>query len=158
MKPTAKRHLRSALYCALLAGLNWFNSIEYARKIGVTHEGFYPVEWAFLVSGGVAVYFVFRCIKAARICLEHGEAVKKGKWIQDWAVLIYAIPLLFGRQSTSNWYEPDGALATTTRGYGHALSGSILVFAVVGMLAFQIHQRLSGGRGEPKCDPETPNP
>jgi hypothetical protein len=45
-------------------------------------------------------------LKAARIRLEHGEAVKNGKWIQDWAVLIYAIPLLFGRQSTSNWYEP----------------------------------------------------
>jgi hypothetical protein len=84
--------------------------------------------------------------------------VRNGKWIQDWAVVVYAVPLLFSRQIGSNWYEPDGALATATRGYGNTLSGLIFVLAVAGMLAFQIHSRLSDGREEPKQAAQSTTP
>jgi hypothetical protein len=158
MKPDAKLHLKSALYCGLLAGMNWFSSIKYSRKVGVIEENFYPIGLAFLLSGTVAVYLAYRCIKEAGIRLERGDAVKNGKWIQNWAVVVYAVPLLFGRQIGSNWYDPDGALATATRGYGNTLSGLIFVLAVAGMLAFQIHSRLSDGREEPNQAPQLTAP
>jgi hypothetical protein len=153
MKPNAKLHLKSALYCGLLAGMSWFSSIEYSRKVGVVEENFYPIGLAFLLSGTVAVYLAYRCMKEAGIRLERGDAVRNGKWIQDWAVVVYALPLLFSRQIGSNWYEPDGAFATATRGYGNAFSGLIFLLAVAGMLVFQIFSRLSDGGKEPSQPP-----
>jgi hypothetical protein len=153
MKPNAKLHLKSALYCGLLAGMSWFSSIEYSRKVGVVEENFYPIGLAFLLSGTVAVYLAYRCMKEAGIRLERGDAVRNGKWIQDWAVVVYALPLLFSRQIGSHSYEPNGAFATATRGYGNALSPLISLLAVAGMLAFQILSRRSDGRKEPNQAP-----
>jgi hypothetical protein len=153
MKPDAKLHLKSGLYCALLAGLNWSNFIEYSGKLGLTRVELSPAMLALLFSVVTAFYLAYRCMKAARVRLERGEGVKKGKWIQNGAVVIYTLPLLFGRQWTSTWTEPDGTPALARRGYGHAWSAWIFVFAVAGLLAFQILSRLSDRREEPNKAP-----
>jgi hypothetical protein len=154
MKSRTKLHLMSAVYCALLTGMNWFRSTQFSRKEGLISESFSPQSGALLVSGVLTVYLAYRCLKAAHSRLENGEKVGEGRWIQSWSVLLYAIPFLWQQQSTSVWQTPDGATATTTRGYGGPLSGWILLFMIAGLLLFQILSRLSGSRGGPP--PTTP--
>ncbi len=102
-----------------------------------------PVVFAYLLSIGVALYYAFRCLKAAASRLEKGKKVSEGRWIRSWSVLVYALPLLFHRRSTSSWIDGDGALATTTTGFGHQISTSVFFFAVLGLLLFQIFTRLN---------------
>lgn len=150
MNSTAKLHLGSALYCALLVGLNWFRSVEYARPIGVTSETFAPIALALLISAAVAVYLLYRCVRSSLSLLESGRKVRAGRWIESWSVTIYALPLLWHRTSISSWTEADGALATASGGFGHTLSGWVFLLATLGLLLFQILARLVG-------DDEGPN-
>lgn len=143
MTLSTKLHLGSAGYCALLAGLNWFRSVEYSRQFGVTSESFAPIALALLLSAGVALYLGYRCVRLALAGLESGKRVKAGNWIESWGVMLYAIPLLVHRTSSSSWIEADGAIAKATGGYGHATSIWVFVFAVAGLLLFQIRSRLT---------------
>jgi hypothetical protein len=156
MKPDAKLHLKSALYCALLVGLNWSYSTEYSRTPGVTRVELSPAWLALVLSVATAGYLAYRCVQAARLRLESGKAVAKGEWIQNGAVLIYVLPLLFGKRWTSSWTEPDGTLVAAQRGFGHACSAWILIFAVIGLLAYQVLSRLSEGSEVPNQAPPRP--
>lgn len=143
MNPSTKLHLGSAGYCALLASLNWFRSVDYSREIGVRSESFAPIALAALLSLGVVLYLVYRCVRAALTRLEYGRKVGAGRWIESRTVILYALPLLWHRTSSSRWTEPDGALASATGGYGHSLSSWVFLFAVLGLLLFQIFTRLT---------------
>lgn len=143
MKPLAKLHLWSAGYCLVLAGLNWSRTVEYARAAGLRRESIDGIGGALLLSGAIALYLAWSCIRTARLRLEAGKKVQSGRWVPSWSVLIYALPLVFRFNSTSNWTDPDGALATATGGYGGALSRAVFLFAVAGLLLFQIRSRLS---------------
>lgn len=143
MKSFLQLHLGSAAYCAVLLVLNWSWSVKYSRQVGITSESVAPVAFAYLLSIGVALYYAFRCLKAAAARLEKGTKVREGRWIRSWSVLVYALPLLFHRSSTSTWIDGDGALATTTSGFGHQISSSVFLFAVVGLFLFQIFSRLN---------------
>lgn len=149
MNPTTKLHLGSAGYCALLAGLNWFRSVEYSRQAGVASESFAPVLLALLLSTAVALYLAYRCVRSALSRLENGEKVREGKWIESWGVIAYALPLLVHRTSSSSWIEADGALAKMNSGFGHPLSSWIFLFAIVGLLLFQILIRLRPDENQP---------
>lgn len=150
MNPTTKLHLGSAGYCVLLVGLNWSRSVEYSRQFGVKSESFSPIALAWLLSTGVAVYLAWRCVRSALSRLESGMKVREGKWIESWSVMVYALPLLVHRTSSTSWTEADGALATMTGGYGHALSGRIFLCAILGLLLFQILIRLGPDDQETK--------
>lgn len=143
MNPLLKLHLGSAAYCAILVSLNWFRIIEYTRKSGLTKESLTPVGLAALLSGAAALYLILLCLRAARTRLEEGRKIAPGRWIQSRAVLLYALPLLWHQESTSSWMEPDGSMATLSRGYGHGLSTQVFFFAIAGMLLFQILARLT---------------
>jgi hypothetical protein len=149
MSSRLKLHLGSAGYCVLLACLNWFRSVEYARQIGLKSESFAPVGLAWLLSLLVMVYLLWRGVRAALARLESGRKVREGRWIESWSVILYALPLLWHRTGTSSWIEADGALATATGGYGHALSSQVFLFAVAGLLLFQVLARLIDGRDTP---------
>lgn len=143
MKLFLQLHVGSAAYCAVLLVLNWTWSVKYSRQVGITSESVAPVVFAYLLSIGVALYYAFRCIKAAASRLEKGKKVREGRWIRSWSVLVYALPLLFHRSSTSSWIDGDGALATTTTGFGHQVSTSVFIFTILGLLLFQIFSRLN---------------
>jgi len=143
MNSSTKLHLGSAGYCALLVGLNWFRSVEYSRQFGLKSESFAPIALAYLLSVAVALYLVYRCVRSALSRLESGRKVREGRWIKSWTVILYALPLLWHQTSSSSWREPDRALATATGGYGHALSSWVFLFAVLGLLLFQIFTRLT---------------
>ena len=143
MSPIAKLHLGSAGYCALLIGLNWFRSVEYSREFGLKSETLAPIALAALLSLIVALYLVYRCVRTALARLEDRKKIRAGRWIESWAVILYAVPLLWHRTSSSSWREPDGALATASGGYGYALSFWVFLFAVLGLLLFQIFLRLT---------------
>ena len=145
MHSATKLHLVSAGYCAVLISLNWFRSVEYSRQSGVQSESFNPVALAALLSFAVALYLAYRCVRSALTRLEEGRKVKAGRWIKSWGVIFYALPLLWQQTSSSSWVEPDGALATATGGYGHASSSWVFLFAVLGLLLFQIFTRLTPG-------------
>jgi hypothetical protein len=153
MNPFAKLHLRSAVYCALIVGLNWFRSVEYSRQFGVTSESFAPIGLALLLSAAVALYLAYRCVRRALSRLESGKKVREGRWIESWSVMVYALPLLWHRISSSSWVESDGTLATSTGGFGHALSGWVFLFVILGLLLFQILARLTGDDEEPSATP-----
>lgn len=154
MKPSTKLHLGSAVYCALLIGLNWFRSVEYSRQFGVTSESFAPIGLALLLSAAVALYLAYRCVRATLSRLESGKKVREGRWIESWSVIVYALPLLWHRISSSSWTEADGTLATATGGFGHALSGWVFLFAILGLLLFQILARLTDDDEEPNQPPQ----
>jgi len=143
MSPTIKLHVWSAGYCASLVGLNWFRSVEYSRQIGLHSESVNPVALAFLLSVAVVLYLGYRCVRFALARLESGKKVRSGRWIKSWSVIVYALPLLWHRTSTSSWKEADGTLVTATGGYGHALSSWIFIFAIIGLLLFQFFTRLN---------------
>lgn len=143
MRSFLQLHVGSAAYCAVLLVLNWSWSVKYSRQVGITSESVSPVVFAYLLSIGVALYYAFRCLKAAASRLEKGEKVREGRWIRSWSVLVYALPLLFHRNSTSSWIDGDGALATTTTGFGHQISSSVFLFSIFGLLLFQIFSRLN---------------
>ena len=149
MSPSTKLHLGSAGYCALLVGLNWSRSVEYSRKFGLTSESLVPVALGLLLSVSVALYLVYHCVRFALNRLKSGKKVREGRWIESWGVIIYALPLLWHRVSSSSWTEADGALARATGGYGHAISSWIFLFAVLGLLLFQIRLRLAPDDVEP---------
>lgn len=149
MNPSTKLHLGSAGYCALLVGLNWSRSIEYSRQFEVTIESFAPIGLAILLSAAVALYLVYGCVRSTLSRLASGKKVGEGSWIESWRVIFYALPLLYYRTSTSGWTEVDGARATATGGYGHALSCWVFLFAIVGLLLFQILARLTDDDDEP---------
>ena len=153
MNPLIKLHLGSAGYCALLASLNWFRSVQYSRQVGLKSESFSPVALALLLSGAFALYLAALCLRAARARLESGRMVKTGNWIESWVVVVYTLPLLWHQNSVSTWKEADGAMATEIGGYGHASSGWVFVFAVAGLLLFQILSRLA-----PTDDGADPSP
>jgi hypothetical protein len=155
MNSSTKLHLGSAGYCALLAGLNWFRSVEYSRQFGLKSESFAPVGLAFLLSAVVAVYLAYRCVRSALSRLESGKKVREGRWIESWGVIAYALPLLWHRTSRSSWTEADGALATASGGFGHALSGWVFLFAILGLLLFQILARLTSDDEEPNHAAQT---
>lgn len=157
MRPTTRLHLISAGYCALLIGLNWFRSVEYSRQFGVTKESFSPGGLAFVLSAAVAAYLFYRCVRSALARLQSGRRVREGRWVESWLVIVYALPLLFHRISSSSWIEADGALAKATGGFGHAFSGWVFLFAILGLLLFQILARLTGDDEEPK-QPSQPIP
>ena len=157
MNPSTKLHLRSAVYCALLICLNWFRSVEYSRQVGVTSESFAPIGLALLLSAAVVLYLAYRCVRSALSRLESGKKVREGRWIESWGVIVYALPLLWHRISSSSWTEADGALATATGGFGHALSGWVFLFAILGLLLFQILARLTDDNEEPN-QPSQPMP
>lgn len=143
MKSFLQLHVGSAAYCAVLLVLNWSWSVKYSRQVGITSESVSPVVFTYLLSIGVALYYAFRCLRAAAPRLEKGKKVREGRWIRSWSVLAYALPLLFHRSSTSSWIDGDGALATTTTGFGHQISTSVFFFAILGLLLFQIFSRLN---------------
>lgn len=149
MNPIVKLHLGSAAYCALLVGLNWTRSTEYSRQFGVTSESYSPVALAWLISTAVVVYLAYRCVRSALSRLASGRKVREGRWIESWSVIVYALPLLVHKTSSSSWIEADGALATMSGGYGHALSGRVFLFAVLGLLLFQIVSRLGSDDEKP---------
>ncbi len=155
MNPCTKLHLGSAVYCALLVGLNWFRSVEYSRQFGVTSESLAPIALATLLSLAVALYLIYRCVRSALTRLEEGRKVRGGRWIKSWSVILYALPLLWHQISSSSWREPDGALATATGGYGHALSSWVFLFAVLGLLLFQILTRLTPNDEDADCQRTT---
>lgn len=150
MHPLIKLHLGSAGYCVLLVSLNWFRSVEYSRQNGLTRENIAPVGLALLLSAGVAVYLFYRCVRAALYRLETGKRLKGGSWVPSRSVVVYALPLLWHRTSSSIWTEADGAVATATGGYGHATSIWVFLFAVLGLLLFQILVRLTNDDDEPE--------
>jgi hypothetical protein len=154
MSPSAKLHFGSAGYCAFLVGLNWFRSVEYSRQVGVMREVLAPIVVAALIALAVAVYLVYRCVRTAAARLESGQKVGEGGWIESWSIILYAVPLLFHRTSTSKWIEPDGSLVTATGGYGHALSPWVFGFAIAGLLSFQILMRLDSGDEEAEPEPQ----
>jgi hypothetical protein len=143
MKSFVQLHVGSAAYCAVLLVLNWSWSVKYSRQVGLTSESVSPVAFALLLSIGVSLYYAFRCLIAAASRLEKGTKVGEGRWIRSWSVLVYALPLLFHKNSTSNWIDGDGALATTSSGFGHQLSTWVFLFAILGLLLFQIFSRLN---------------
>lgn len=143
MKSFLQLHVGSAAYCAVLLVLNWSWSVQYSRQVGITSESVSPVVFAYLLSIGVALYYAVRCLRAAASRLEKGNKVSEGRWIRSWSVVVYALPLLFHRNSTSSWIAADGALATTTSGFGHPISSSVFLFAILGLLLFQIFSRLN---------------
>lgn len=156
MKPSTKLHISCAGYCALLASLNWFRSVEYSGTGGgLKSESVSAVGGALLISGAFALYLASHCLRAARRRLETRSKVQTGNWIQSWSVFAYALPLLWHQQATSVWREADGVMATATQGYGHALSTWVFVFAVIGMLLFQILLRLSDDRNDPQSGSST---
>ena len=138
-----KLHVQSAFYCGVLISLNWYRTTHYARGDGVTSESILPVALALLLSVAIVVALAWRIAKRARWRLEGGERVRPGRWIESWSVAIYALPLLWQHITTASWKEPDGALATSVGGYGHALSSWIFLFAIGGLLLAQIGNRLS---------------
>jgi hypothetical protein len=148
MNPSTKLHLVSAGYCALLAGMNWFRSVEYSRKLGLVNESISPIGLSFLLSAAVGLYLVYHCVRSALIRLESGAKVREGRGIESRIVILYALPLLWHRNSSSSWMEPDGVMATATGGYGHSLSVWVFTFAVLGLLLFQILTRLTPDDGE----------
>jgi hypothetical protein len=150
MSPLIKLHLGSAGYCALLAGLNWFRSVGYSRQFGVTRETLAPIGLGLLLSALVILYLGVHCVRTALSLLKRGRKVTDGPWIESGSVLVYALPLLWHRTATTSWIEPDGVLAVATGGYGHALSPWVCLFAVLGMLLFQILTRLSDGGARPE--------
>lgn len=157
MNPSTKLHLGSAGYCAVLAGLNWSRSVEYSRQVGLTRESFSPIGLAALLSSTVALYLFYRCVRSALSRLETGRKVREGRWIMSWGVILYALPLLWRQTSDSSWREPDGALAYATGGYGHALSSWVFLFAILGLLLFQIFMRLkSDHEGADPVGADTP--
>ena len=142
MKSPLQLHLGSAAYCAVLATLNWTWSASYSRKSGITAESVSPAALAFLLSVAVVVYYSVKCVRAARRRLELGQKVPAGRWIRSWGVACYALPLTFYNISTSTYMEGDHSLATITSGYGHPGSGATFWSAIIGMLLFQIFDRL----------------
>ncbi len=156
MKRMTRIHLFSVLHCAVLIALNWFWSARYSRQEGVTSESVSPVALAFILSACVVAYFTFRCIRLAAFRLERGERVPPGSWIQSWSVILYAVPLLFHKVSTSSWIEGDGAYSSATTGYGHELSPFVFLFAVIGLLLGQVSSRLKTDRG--KSQTHRPSP
>jgi hypothetical protein len=142
MNPILKLHFGSAGYCALLISLNWFRSIEYSRQVGLKSESFAPIGLVWLLSAGIALYLAYRCGRSALARLKTGRKVREGNWIESWSVIVYALPLLVHRTTSSSWNEADGALARMTSGYGDAISGRIFLYAVLGLLLFQILMRL----------------
>ncbi len=143
MKPLVKLHIWSAGYCLVLAGLNWSRTVVYSRDSGILRETLDGVGGALLLSGAVAFYLLWRCIRSARARLEAGRKVEGGRWVQSRSVLVYALPLLFHSNSTSSWTAPDGALVTVSGGYGSDRSFGVFLCGVVGLLLFQILRRLS---------------
>lgn len=143
MNPRTKLHLWSAAYCALLASLNWFRTVEYSRRVGMTYQSYVPVGVAWLLSFLTVLYLAWLCIRQAQLKLELGVKVAPGKWIQSPLVILYALPLLWHQQATTSWREMDGTLATMTNGYGQPLSSWVFCYAVVGLLLFQVLVRLS---------------
>ena len=143
MSRIAKLHLWSALYCCVLISLNWFWRTDYTRTNGLTSETIGLVGGAFFISLLVAVILALRALKLARWRLEQGEKVRDGRWIESWSVLLYALPLLWRQVSTSSWRAPDGALATSSGGFGHPLSSTVFLLAIAGLVLAQIKDRLS---------------
>jgi hypothetical protein len=154
MSPLIKLHLGSATYCLLLISLNWVRSVEYSRPLGITSETIAPVGLALLLSAAVVLYFAYRCIRAALSRLEKGNKVREGRWIESWSVIVYTLPLLVFRSSSSHWVEPDGTLAKATGGFGHALSTWVFLFAILGLLLFQILARLTDDDDESNKRPK----
>ena len=143
MKPSRKIHLWSASYCLLLAVLNWSRTVEYSRAGGTKGSSILtPIEVAFVLSAVVLLVLGVRIVRSARRHLETGRRVTAGRWIQDRSVVLYTLPLLFYRQTTSSWIEPDGAVANSISRYGGALTLAVLLFAILGMLLFQVLLRL----------------
>jgi hypothetical protein len=155
MHARTKLHILSASYGAVLASMNWFRSVQYSRTNGVIAESVFPVALAVLLSGMVACYLAVRCFRLARTRLESGSKVREGKWIRSWAIIVYALPLLWHQTSTSTSQAEDGATVVTTGGYGHALSAYLFMFAIVGLLLFQISTRLHPDDQEPSTAPDS---
>jgi hypothetical protein len=85
---------------------------------------------------------MFLCIRSAKLRLENGPIINEGRWIQSWWVLLYFVPLLFRRTTTSSWVELDGCFASSTGGYGHNSSFQVFLMAVLSVLLIQIYSRL----------------
>ena len=143
MSRVAKMHLWSAVYCCVLISLNWYWKTDYARTNGVTSETMVWVGGAFFISVSVVVVLGWRALKHARWRLEQGVQGPEGRWSESWSVLLYALPLLWQRVSTSSWRAPDGAMATSSGGFGHTLSSTVFLLAVAGLLLAQMKNRLS---------------
>jgi hypothetical protein len=155
MNSSTKLHLGSAGYSTLLVGMNWSRPVEYSRQFGLKSESVAPIALAYLLSAGVVLYLVYRCVRSALSRLESGRKVRQGRWIRSWVVILYALPLLWHQNSSSSWREPDGAFAIATGGYGHALSSWVFLFAVLGLLLFQIFTRLTSD--DEDAEPGTDN-
>ncbi|MBI3885139.1 MAG: hypothetical protein HY302_05350 [Opitutae bacterium] len=152
MKDPIRIYFAGAAYCALLASLNWFRTVEYSRAVGLKYESHTGAEAALTIAAAVVAYQSWRCLKYARARLESGNRVEPGRWIFSWGVLLFTLPLLYRRTTTSSWKEADGALATATGGYGHTLSGTVFVLAVLGMLLWQIAGRLAPRKAMPTSE------
>ncbi len=145
MSPNTRLHLQSAGYGVLLTCLNWSYRVEHKQALSHGYYSFDAVNLALLISLGVVFYYGRRCFRDARYRLETGRRVEGGKWIQSWRVMAYALPLLYKRDAVSIWREIDGTMKTASGGYGHTLSVWVFLFAVIGILLFQFHQRLMVG-------------
>ena len=132
----------------MLAGLNWSHTVAYSRTVGTQRESIDGISGALLLSGAITLCLMWRCIRSARIRLEAGKKVESGRWVRSWSVMIYTLPLIFRSISTSTWTAQDGALATATGGYGSDRSIAVFLFAIVGLLLFQILSRLSPEKSE----------
>jgi len=149
LSSNTKLHLKSGIFCALLMSLNWSSSVQYSRKIGVISESFSPAGLALVISGLAALCLVVSCVCMAKAMLECGGRVRPGRWVRDPSVLLYALPLLFERHTTSTWAEPDGAIASKTGGYGSSFSTWIFLFTVLGLVLFQVFSKLCNGEEKP---------
>jgi hypothetical protein len=68
--------------------------------------------------------------------------VPAGKWITTCLPILYALPLLWRNFSSSTSIDSEGARTIVSGGYGHELSSWVFLFAVVGLLLWQVTLRL----------------
>lgn len=142
MTSSNRVHLHSACYCAVLISLNWSFSVEYGRELGRLRESTFGIGGAVVLSAGVTLYLLYRCVRLAKAHLESGTGVGPGRWFPDLEVLVYSLPLLYRHSMDATWTAPDGALATRTGGFGHELSTTVFSLSICSLLLYQVFLRL----------------
>lgn len=150
MHPKATLHLVSLIYCAILVSLNWFQTTTRSSPSGFSQHEVIPVELAVVLSIAVMAVLAVFCVFKVRSRLERGHKVGEGKWIQSYLCFLYALPLLWRQNLTSTSIDVDGTKTIVSGGYGHELSGWVLLYAVLGLLLLQIARRLAEKKTQPQ--------
>ena len=140
-----------AVFCALLALLNWHSVTTFERTTsGLVRSEQAPVGLALTLAVGLTLWLLWKTWTAIREALSRGVQVRPSRWVTGRGWFFALLPLLFHLERRSSWIESDGAVAQKVVSYGHSLSVWVLVFGAAAIVLLQVHCRLARALREAK--------